>query len=98
VPLLTFAAVALPAVAGDARWLDLGGFFGTPERTVVVMRGSLVLWQSALYVALVFASLATLLVGAQHAVTYRDVLEGMDATNRARVHALARLVQPTSPK
>jgi eukaryotic-like serine/threonine-protein kinase len=98
IPLLAFVSIAAPALLGDARVLDLGGFFGTPERTIVIIRGSLVLWHGTLYLALVFVSVATLLVGCVHAATYRDVLEEMDATNRARVHALARLVQPSPAK
>ena len=98
VPFFAFIAIALPAILGDAHVLDLGGFFGTPERTVVIIRGSLVLWHGTLYLALSFASVAAVLVGCLHAATYRDVLEEMDATNRARVHALARLVQPTHAK
>lgn len=98
VPFFAFAAVVAPAFLAQAHVLDLGGFYGPPERTVVVVRSVLVLGQHSLHLALSFAALATLLVGAAYAASYRDVLEDMDAANRARVLALSRLVQPTQSK
>jgi eukaryotic-like serine/threonine-protein kinase len=94
VPVFALLALVVPGILGDARILDLGGFYGTPEMPVVIVRSALVLWQHSLFGALSFAAIATLLVGVAYAATYRSVLEDMEATNRARVLALSRLIAP----
>jgi hypothetical protein len=94
IAMLGLAAVVVPVFLGETNILDLGGFYGTPEQTIAIVRPALALWQGSLYIALVVGATWTLLISTLLATTYRDVLESMEAMNRARVHALARLLQP----
>ncbi len=94
---LAFVALIAPAMLNLAGVLDVFRFEPVPAGSTLTMtgviKGALIHPPDLMIGGLLIANVVAVLVASAFSARFRDVLEDVEAQNRAKVHALASLVE-----